>query len=85
MVTFRTTAKVLLHDFFSSPKTNDDEDEMLRVVRTAAATIKNDIKTAATASQQYSSREDIASVDKNLGFVPQSSKFCCALFQCQGL
>ena len=71
VVTFRTTAKVLLHDFYSAPKA-DDENEKLRLVKTAAAMIRNDIKTTATASHQYTSSDDIASVDRNLDFFPQS-------------
>ncbi|KAK7090326.1 hypothetical protein V1264_010141 [Littorina saxatilis] len=72
VVTFRTTARTLLHDFFSAPKATNDEEEKLRVVKAAAEMIRNDVKAAATASSHYPTSDDIASVTKNVDFVPQS-------------
>ncbi|KAK7111652.1 hypothetical protein V1264_011253 [Littorina saxatilis] len=73
VVTFRTTAKSILHDFYNSPKTNDDESEKLKLVKAAAALIKNEIKAAsATTNKEYPTSEDISSGAYNLDFVPQS-------------
>ncbi|KAK7111326.1 hypothetical protein V1264_010980 [Littorina saxatilis] len=73
VVTFRTTAKSILHDFYNSPKTNDDESEKLKLVKAAAALIKNEIKAAsATTNKEYPTSEDISSGAYNLDFVLQS-------------
>ena len=47
MVTFRSTAEAVLHDFYKE-KRADEESEKIRVVDTAAKLIRNDIKAIET-------------------------------------
>ena len=40
VVTFRSTASVILHQFYESPKNEDSESEKYRLIETAAKLIK---------------------------------------------
>jgi len=44
VVTFRTTCKSILHDFYNQTRHTDIENEKLRFIQAAAELIKSDIK-----------------------------------------
>eukprot|EP00794_Sanderia_malayensis_P021141 gene21141-23219_t len=72
VVTFRTTAALILHQFHSLPKINDPEADKAHIIKAAAKLIKNDIKLRETSKSHYPPIDDISSVDNNLDFVPCS-------------
>ena len=74
VVTFRSTASVILHQFYESPKNEDSESEKYRLIETAAKLIKNDAKLMRTDSSVYPSSEEIRSVDENLACLPGTLK-----------
>ena len=74
VVTFRSTASVILHQFYESPKNEDSESEKYRLIETAAKLIKNDAKLMRTDSSVYPSSKEIRSVDENLACLPGTLK-----------
>ena len=74
VVTFRSTASHILHQFYDSPKNDDSEAEKLRLIETAAKLIKNDIKSVKPESSRYPSSDEMRSVDKNIEFLPETLK-----------
>ena len=74
VVTFRSTAFNILHQFYESPKTDDPEAEKFRIIETAAKLIKNDIKSINVDTSQYPSSDEIRSVEDNVEFLPGTLK-----------
>ena len=74
VVTFRSTASHILHQFYDSPKNDDSEAEKLRLIETAAKLIKNDIKSVKPESSRYPTSDEMRSVDKNIEFLPETLK-----------
>lgn len=72
VVTLRATASHILNQFYESPKLQDSEQEKLRLVQAAAELIKSDIKSRESTGDAYPSSDDIASLEKNSDFVPES-------------
>ena len=72
VVTFRSTAAVILQAFYDAPKLTDAKAEEMRIIKTAQDLIKNDIKCMATSKEMYPIPEDIASIEKNIDYVPES-------------
>ena len=74
VVTYRSTAFNILHQFYESPKTDDPEAEKFRIIETAAKLIKNDIKSINAETSQYPSSDEIRSVEENIEFLPGTLK-----------
>ena len=71
VVTFRTTAKALLQDHYQQMK-QDPNEEKIRLVKTAAKLIREDIKDVETTYEAYPSCEDLESVDAGIQFLPET-------------
>jgi hypothetical protein len=75
VVTFRAKAKTVLHDFYKdNQKKSDPEQEKIRLIRTAAKLIKEDIKSVQTDHTKYPSFEEMKNVEEGLNFLPESLK-----------
>ena len=73
VVTFRSTAKAVLQDFYQQEKIKSDADlEKIRVVETAAKLIRNDIKGIETTNTAYPTCEEMASEDACINFLPET-------------
>ena len=70
VATLRPTATKILQDFFHAPKDENSEDEKMRLVKTAAIILKNDIKSCMSNNDTYPSSEDISNTD--LAYLPVS-------------
>ena len=71
VVTFRTTARKVLQDYYSQRK-EDPEEEKIRLVEAAAKIIKEDIKSAQTLSNTYPSCNVLQSSESCLEYLPES-------------
>lgn len=72
VVTLRRTASSILHDFYSQCKSDNPESEKVKLIKTAAKLIKNDIKSVNTNRNVYPNSHDISSVVVNKQFIPDS-------------
>lgn len=72
VVTFRTTASIILNDFYGQQNRNDSESEKLRIIQTAAKLIKNDIKRLDSNTDTYPTCDEMSSTTRALEFVPKS-------------
>lgn len=70
VVTLRSTAEKILHDFYFLPKKDDPEAEKIRLIETAAKLIKNDIKICSTAYDSYPTSDQMESVQRNIEYLP---------------
>ena len=64
VVTFKTTAAAILHEFYCNPKNIDPEEEARRILVTAAKIVKNDRKSIETKKMNYPEFYDMSSVEK---------------------
>ena len=72
VVTFLSTAKCILHEFYAQSRSTDNsESEAIRIIETAAKLIKNDIKGIQTSSEYYPSKNDLEQ-DAILEYVPKT-------------
>jgi hypothetical protein len=78
IVTFRSTASTILQDFHKHPQNETCDEEKNRIIQTAAKLIKNDIKSLHQSQDTYPSFHEMASMDKNKTFLPES---LCMLLQ----
>ncbi len=74
VVTFRTTAAHILHEYCFDAKRGDEEAEKNRVTVTAAKLIKSEIKSLETNKQTYPSEADMESVGKGIEYLPATLK-----------
>ena len=74
VVTFYSTASTTLQQFYSQSRSDDAEEDKLRLVETAAKIIKNDIKSLATSSESYPDISSLSSVDEAVCALPESLK-----------
>ena len=73
VVTFQSTAKAVLQDFYQQDKKEPDTDvEKIRIIETAAKLIRNDIKSVETSNTAYPTCEEIASEDACINFIPET-------------
>ena len=61
VVTFRSKAKNILHDFYKSSKSSDVGVEKTRIIETAAILLKNEIRECDSTAPSYPSTEDMES------------------------
>ena len=71
IVTFRTKAKNILHDFYKSRK-SDDVEEKTRIIETAANLLRNEIKECDSSSASYPTNVDTESRNRCKDFLPNS-------------
>ena len=76
VVTFTTTASKILHDFHRQSERNDSTREKMRVIKTAAKLIINDIKSIIQSKDYYPTSEEMS--EKAMEFIPES---LCTLLQ----
>ena len=73
VVTFRTTVNNVIQDLHNQ-KQQDPQTEKLNIIKAAAKLIREDIKAFQSNNDYYPSSDDIASIDKNVEYLPQSLK-----------
>lgn len=72
VVTWWSTAANILQEFHSQQKQESPEGEKLRIIKTAAKLIKNDMKSVIQQKDFYPQYEELASVEKACEFLPES-------------
>ena len=72
VVTMRPTAARILQKFYYEPKQQNTEEEETRLVKAAAALIKNDIKSCRASKEIYPNSEDMSSPENAIAFLPQA-------------
>ena len=73
VLTFRSTAKEILQDFYAQRKV-DVESEKKRIIETAAKLIKDDIKSLAISYDVYPNSDSLKSEEEGNKFLPESLK-----------
>ena len=74
IVTFKRTCDTILHDFYNAPKDQDPIVEKMRIIKTAAKLIKNDIKFLPPTGNTYPSKSEMSDETKCLQFIPDTLK-----------
>ncbi len=72
VVTFRSKAKKILHDFYKSTKSDDKETEKNWIIETASNLLRNEIKESDSPSEFYPSTKDMESRTRCKDFLPSS-------------
>lgn len=73
VVTFRSTASQILHNYSHQQKQENSEAEKMRLIDAAAKLVKNDIKNITQSSQNYPS-VDSMTIEDCTSFIPESLK-----------
>eukprot|EP00794_Sanderia_malayensis_P013321 gene13321-14693_t len=71
VVTMRPTAARIFQEIYHEPKQQSTAEEETRLVKAAAALIKNDIKACRASKEIYSNSEDMSSPENAIAFLPQ--------------
>ena len=66
------TAASVLKDFYEKPKLDDAETEKMRVIKTAASLINDDIKTVVQDKDIYPTSLSMSTVEASAAFIPES-------------
>ena len=74
VVTFRSTASAILHDFYCQTKQDDSGADKMRIIETAAKLIKSDIQSVIQTKDSYASFHELSSVDEAISFLPESQQ-----------
>ena len=72
IVTLKTTAASILHNFYCHSKLEDCNADKLRVIKTAAKLIKSDIQSVNQIKDSYASCHELSSVEEAVSFLPES-------------
>ena len=73
VVTMRTTAKVILQDYYATQqKETNTHEEKINLVKAAAQIIKQDIKDLGQSKESYPSVDDIESPEASIRFLPDT-------------
>ncbi|XP_071165969.1 uncharacterized protein [Mytilus edulis] len=72
VVTLRETVTCILQDYYQRPSNLNPDDEKRALIRAAAKLIKSDIRSVDTTKSIYPTPANIASVDNNLSYLPES-------------
>ena len=80
MVTFRTTAARILHNFHEQTA-KGEQDEKTSIIETAAKFIQQDIKDVVQTKDTYPSAEDL-SLESALQFLPPSLRHFLMMLLC---
>jgi hypothetical protein len=78
VVTLRSTASSILHDFYCEAK-QDVVSDKLRIIETAAKLIKSAIQDVIQTNESYASYHELSSVDESMAFLPESLKLLLRL------
>ena len=70
VVTFRSTAKTILQEFYANPQNADSESEKMKIIETASKLIKNDIRTLEASNDEYPL--NIIATDEAVAYLPLS-------------
>eukprot|EP00794_Sanderia_malayensis_P014578 gene14578-16080_t len=68
----RPTAARILQKFYHEPKQQNTGEEETRLVKAAAALIKNDMKACRASKEIYPNSEDMSSPENAIAFLPQA-------------
>ena len=71
VVTFRYTARYILHEFFEDSKSKCDDDKD-GIIKAAANIIRSDIKSLAVSKQVYPLASDVQDTKYNKDYLPRS-------------
>lgn len=74
VVTFRSTAYNIIHDFYNQPKDENCTNEKMRIIETAAKLIKSEVKSVVQSSDVYPMSAEMSSTEVALSFLPESLK-----------
>jgi hypothetical protein len=76
VVTFRTTARVVLHEYHKQQQQQEETttEKKMKLVRAAARLIKEDIKAIKTSHEVYPSCDDLESQKAGVEFLPDTLK-----------
>ena len=72
VVTLRSTASTILHDFYGQNREEDSSADKLRLIAAAAELLKNDIKSVSHTKDYYASCSALSSVEEAISFLPDS-------------
>ncbi|CAC5424082.1 unnamed protein product [Mytilus coruscus] len=72
IVTLRDNATTILQNFYHRPKHQNSKDEKHAIILAAVKLIKSDIRTVETSKEYYPFPTDVASIDRNMQYVPDS-------------
>ena len=72
VVTFRSTAKAILHDFYNSQRKPDLNTDKIRFIQTAAKLLLRDMKPVETNNSSYPTCADFESEENCMAFLPES-------------
>ena len=73
VVTFRKTASSILLSFYTKGINNQtEEEEKMKIIKTAAELIRSDISAMETNKETYPTAQQISSLQDNLDFIPNS-------------
>ena len=72
IVTLKTTAASILHNFYCHSKLEDCNADKLRIIKTAAKLIKSDIQSVNQIKDSYASCHELSSVEEAVSFLPES-------------
>ena len=72
VVTFRTTARVVLQDYYSKQQQQDTAEEKIKLVQAAAKLIKEDIKAIETSLEVYPLCDDLKSQEAGIEYLPDT-------------
>ena len=76
MVTFRTAARAVLHEYYRQQQEGENTtEEKMKLIQAAAKLIKEDIKAGIKTSHEvYPSCDDLESLEAGIDFLPDTLK-----------
>ena len=72
VVTFRTTARAVLQEYYKQRQEINTDEEKMKLVRAAAKLIKEDIKAVETSHEIYPSCDDLESQEAGMKYLPDT-------------
>jgi len=72
VVTLRETATCILQDYYKRPSNLNPDDEKKALIKAAAKLLKSDIRSVDATKSNYPTPANLASVDTNLSYLPDS-------------
>ena len=75
VITFRTTARRVLQDYYNKQQQNKNTtEEKIQLIQAASELIKEDIKAMETSHEVYPSCDDLESVEAGFNYLPDTLK-----------
>ena len=72
IVTLKTTAATILHNFYCNSRQEDCDAEKRRIIKTAAKLIKSDTQAVSQMKNSYACCHELSSVEEAVSFLPES-------------